>query len=120
MPADDQIVHSDIDRVLAIVPLQLVGRAFQLGRAIQRLGHIDDLGGAVLLLDGDGLVVRHAQHGTGHGVRTIGGATLTALIPSGHIDLFEIVKADVFGAVDRLGDRRVDPLLRRSLHAHML
>lgn len=39
-----------------------------------------------------------------HIVRTIGRAALAALVPGGHVDLLEILEADVLGAVDRLGN----------------
>src|SRR6056297_3862507 len=43
MAMQHDIVHRDIDRMVAVGPFQLVGRALKFGGPVQRLGHIDDL-----------------------------------------------------------------------------
>ena len=120
---DHNVIDGDIDRMLAIRPFDLVGVTFEGGRTVQRLGHVDDfrIGRSGLWCLRRRLVrrFRHRQNRTRHIVRTVGGAALTACLVSFHVDFFERVKVDVFGAVDGFRNRRVDPFLRSRLHPHV-
>ena len=60
------VVDGDINRVIAVGPFQFVGRAFENARARQRLGHVDDLGGAFSRQH------RGARRGGGHNGRNWG------------------------------------------------
>ncbi len=64
--------------------------------------------------------LRDGQNRARDRIGAIGGAALAALIPGSHVDFLEVIKADVFRAVDGLGNRRVDPFLRSGLHADMV
>ena len=123
MAGDHHIIDGDIKRMLGARPFHLVGMAFQRGRAFQGFGEINHLTALRLRRGfGRGLVAGLAdrQNRACHIIRAVGRAAFAALVPSGHIDLFEGVKGNVLGAVDGLGNAAVDPFLRRCLHPHMV
>src|SRR6056297_3213084 len=125
MPADDDVVDRQVDRVFAVGPFQLVGRAFQFRGSVQRFGHIDDLA-AILghlrpcLAGGLVLGLRDTQHAAGHIIGPVGGAALAAGFIGLKVNILERLEGDIRRTVDRLGNRAVDPALRGGLYFHMI
>ncbi len=105
--------------MLAFRPLYLVCAALQRLRPVQWLGDVDHLCPLVGFrsrLFG----CRDAQYRARDLVGTIGRASLAPLVPGGHVHGPEILECNIAGTVDRLGNRTVDPLLGRRLHADMV
>ena len=132
----DDVVERDIQRMIAVRPAHLVGLARQFARPVERPRHVDDGTGIPLVL-GQGLLGRRVErqfgflgfflflladfeHGAGNVVRTVRGAALAAQLVGLRIDVLEVIKRDVFGDVDGLGDRAVDVFLHRGLHHQMI